>query len=69
MLNEGVFSMFASAKEKLIAFKDKVKNIVINFWENVIKKFINKLGKWLEEGLDVFMEKLGFKGEVTFGTV
>ena len=32
MLNEGVFSMFASAKEKLIAFKDKVKNIVINFF-------------------------------------
>jgi hypothetical protein len=69
MLNEGVFSMFASAKQKLIAFKDKIKNILVNFWENVIKRFIGKLGEWLKEGIDVFMENLGFKGEVTFGTV
>ena len=55
LLNEGVFSWI---KDKAGAFMKKVKDIIKNFYENVIKKFILGIKKIAEKGVSHLLEAL-----------
>ena len=55
LLNEGVFSWI---KDTAGAFMKKVKDIIKNFYENVIKKFILGIKKIAEKGVSHLLEAL-----------
>jgi hypothetical protein len=52
---------YNKAKDYAIAATNKLKEMVAKFYENVIKAFITKVGKWISKGLDFFMEMIGLE--------
>tara|TARA_B110001454_G_C12696220_1_gene424486 strand:+ start:193 stop:1731 length:1539 start_codon:yes stop_codon:yes gene_type:complete len=73
-MNEGMFDWakekFASAKSAAQNLYSKLQDIVKNFYENVIKKFFEKITEWISKGITYALDILGIEmdGDVALDT-
>jgi len=52
---------YNKAKDYAVAAAKKLQELVVKFYENVIKGFIENVGKWMSKGFDFFMEMMGLE--------
>ena len=54
---------YKKAKDYAVAAAEKLKKMVVKFYENVINGFIKNVGEWITEGFDYFMKMMGLEIE------
>ena len=69
ILEEGILSDLKTSAKKVM---DKIKNFVTKLYNNIFKKVIDNLKKYIDKGIEYFLDALGIQiegtvqGNVTF---